>query len=115
MYCGSRRIDAISSAHVSSAAAAGAPAPSTTRTPRSVQASRSICEPARPVCAMSFNFGSFPSRSRVMRVRSRIRTNASESESLTPSCPAPLTVLLKTLTSWPASRPKQSSLRTASW
>jgi hypothetical protein len=50
MYCGSRRMAAMISAQVSSAAATGEPVPSATAMPRRVQVSMSMCDPTRPVC-----------------------------------------------------------------
>ena len=97
MYCGSRRIAAITSAQVSSAGATGEPTPSATAMPRRVQVSTSMCGPTRPVCAMSLSLGSFSSSWRGKWVRSRIGTRMSASRRRTESWPMPLTVLVKTL------------------
>ncbi len=97
MYCGSRRIDAMISAQVSSAGATGEPTPSATAMPSRVQASMSMCGPTRPVCEMSFRRGSFSSKARGNCVRSRISTRTSASRRRTDSWPMPLTVLVNTL------------------
>ena len=81
MYCGSRRIAAMISAQVSSAGATGEPTPSATAMPSRVQASTSMCGPTRPVCEISFSFGSFSSSWRGNWVRSRISTSTSASRS----------------------------------
>ena len=72
MYCGRRRIAASVSAQVSSAVATGEPALSATTMPSRVQASMSMCGPARPVCEISFSLGSFSSSWRGKCVRSRM-------------------------------------------
>jgi hypothetical protein len=97
MYCGSRRIEAMISAQVSSAGASGEPMPSATAMPNRVAAATSMCEPTRPVCAMSLSRGNFSSRARGKWVRSRISTRTSASRRRTESWPMPLTVLVKTL------------------
>ncbi|MCY1378074.1 hypothetical protein D9M69_656790 [compost metagenome] len=78
-YWGMRRIEAMIKAQVNSAVAKGAPTPSATAMPRSVQALTSMCPPTRPVCAMSLSLGSFSTSWRVIWVRSRISTSTSAS------------------------------------
>jgi hypothetical protein len=94
MYCGSRRMAAMISAHVSSAGAWGDPVPSATATPRSVQAVTSMWPPTRPVCEMSLSLGNFSMSWRDIWVRSRISTITSASLRRTDSCPMPFTVLV---------------------
>ncbi len=115
MYCGRRRIAAMMSAQVSSAGATGEPTPSATAMPMRVQVSTSMCEPTRPVCAMSFRRGSFSSNCFGNCVRSRISTSTSASRSRIDSWPMPLTVLVKTLALRDSSLLAHLSLRTASW
>jgi len=114
-YCGSRRIEAMMSAQVSSAGAIGEPTPSATAMPRRVQASRSMWEPTRPVWAISLSLGSFSSNCRGNCVRSRMGTSTSASRRRTDNWPMPLTVLVKTLAFKDSSLLAQRSLRTASW
>jgi hypothetical protein len=89
MYCGKRRIAAITRAQVSSAVGSGMPEPSATATPRSVQACTSRWLPTRPVWTISFRRGNFSMMARVRWVRSRISTtmSASLSRSTTGPCP----------------------------
>ncbi len=115
MYCGSRRMEAMISAQVSSAGATGEPTPSATAMPSRVQAVTSMWGPTRPVCAMSLRRGSFSSSWRGKWVRSRIRTSTSASRRRIESCPMPLTVLVNTLALSCSSFAAQRSLRTASW
>ena len=115
MYCGSRRIEAMISAQVSSAGATGEPTPSATAMPKPRAASTSMCGPTRPVCAMSLSLGSFSSSCFGNCVRSRMGTSTSASRSRTDNCPMPLTVLVKTLAFRCSSFDAHFSLRTASW
>ena len=115
MYCGRRRIAAMISAQVSSAGATGEPTPSATAMPSRVQVSTSMCGPTRPVCEISFSFGSFSSSWRGNWLRSRIRTSTSASRTRTESWPMPLTVFVKTLVLRCSRIDAHLSLRTASW
>jgi hypothetical protein len=116
MYCGRRRMLAMISAQVSSAGATGEPTPSATAMPSRVAASRSMCEPTRPVCEISLSAAAFPAAPSGKCVRSRISTSTSASRRRTDKLADALDGVGEDLgvvglqQAW-----RTCSLRTASW
>jgi hypothetical protein len=96
--CATTRDAASTSAQVSSAGAAGDPLPDSTTTPRAVQAAVSMCGPARPVWLIARSDGRRSSKSRVMRVRSRISTRAWTPDRRAASSAGSLKVWFSTMT-----------------